>query len=544
MNLSDRLVILNPGAPRYPADEIREACEKVCRDHGLKCTFLEAPSGGGARDCIGRMVAEAVAAGCERVVAVGGDGTVGMVAEAVARAGPPGGDVVLGVIPGGTANILARELGLQGGLADAAETALVSGRTLAIDAIEVAGRFVFTQVGVGPDALMIRDTARDQQAKLGRLAYMIAFARRALAHKPRRFTLTLDGSPMRVLAWQVIVANVGTVGAPPFTWGPRIDPTDGVLDLCVYDVRTLAGTLGLTWRILTGRHRRGASTQFFRVREEAILDSPRPELAQGDGEILGRTPITLRVVPDAVRVVVAQSVEDVDLGPEAPHAALAAGPALAIADAHAEPSVAEDMKTMIAARHARTWILQGVLRHPIAAIEALDAALFLRVNRLSLGPVSDSTLTFASRYMHYGEGWILVLLAMMAIDLRHGLKVAVEVLPILWFTLLTVNLPLKRFFRRRRPFVAFVKARVLGPRPQDFSLPSGHAAAGFAGAFLLSIHAPPFAPLFYAIAAVVGLSRVYLGVHYPSDVVIGAAAGTVLAVLYRWVLLAVMPLGG
>jgi diacylglycerol kinase (ATP) len=467
-----------------------------------------------------------------------------MVAEASARPVLPGADVVLGIIPAGTANILARELGLQGGLADAAETALVSGRTLAIDAMEVAGRFVFTQVGVGPDALMIRDTPRDQQAKLGRLAYMITFARRALAHKPRRFTLTLDGSPMRALAWQVIVANVGTVGAPPFTWGPRIDPTDGVLDLCVYDVRTLFGTLRLTWRILTGRHRRGDSTQFFRVREEAILDSPRPELAQGDGEILGRTPITLRVVPEAVRVVVAQSVEDVDLGPEAPGAALATEPAFAIAGAHAEPSVAEDMKTMIAARHARTWILQGVLRHPIAAIEALDAALFLRVNRLSLGPVSDRALTFASRYMHYGEGWILVLLAMMAIDLRHGLRVAVEVLPILWFTLLTVNLPLKRFFRRRRPFVAFVKARVLGPRPQDFSLPSGHAAAGFAGAFLLSIHAPLFAPLFYAIAAVVGLSRVYLGVHYPSDVVIGAGAGTVLAGLYRWILLAVMPLGG
>jgi undecaprenyl-diphosphatase len=102
-------------------------------------------------------------------------------------------------------------------------------------------------------------------------------------------------------------------------------------------------------------------------------------------------------------------------------------------------------------------------------------------------------------------------------------------------------LPLKRFFRRRRPFLAFVKARVLGPRPQDFSLPSGHAAAGFAGAFLLSIHVPLAAPVFYAVAAIVGLSRVYLGVHYPSDVVIGAAAGTILAALYQWAWLLVLP---
>lgn len=538
MSLSDRLIILNPGASRYSAEAIRDACEAVCRKHGLEGVFLEAPTGDGARAATARAVRDAVENGCERIVAAGGDGTVGMVAEAVARAGPFAHDITLGIIPAGTANVLARELGLQGSLSDVAETALLSDQSLAIDAIEADGRLVFTQVGVGPDALMIRDTPRDQQEKLGRLAYMITFARRALSYRPRRFTLSLDGSPVRALAWQVVAANIGTVGAPPFTWGPRIDPTDGVLDLCVYDVRTFAGTLRLTWRILTGRHKRGASTRFFRVREEAVIDSPRPQLAQGDGELLGRTPITLRVVREAVRVAVTRSVTEPELAPPAVGVGAARH---ALAAARAEPSLAEDVETMIAAHHARTWVLQGVLRHPVATLEAFDAALFLRVNRLALGSALDRLLTLASKYMHYGEGWMLVLFAMMAQDLRHGLRVAVEVLPILWLTLLTVNLPLKRFFRRRRPFLAFVKARVLGPRPQDFSLPSGHAAAGFAGAFLLSIHAPAFAPLFYAIAIVVGLSRVYLGVHYPSDVVIGAAAGTLLAALYRWIWLAVLP---
>jgi undecaprenyl-diphosphatase len=144
--------------------------------------------------------------------------------------------------------------------------------------------------------------------------------------------------------------------------------------------------------------------------------------------------------------------------------------------------------------------------------------------------------------MHYGEGWGLVVLAMLIVDPKTGARAGIEILPVLWLTMLTVNFPLKRFFRRRRPFLAFVKARVLGPRPQDFSLPSGHSAAAFAGAFLLTAHVPALGPLLYLIAVVVAFSRVYLGVHYPSDVVFGGAAGTVLAAAYRAMFRAVVPL--
>jgi undecaprenyl-diphosphatase len=100
---------------------------------------------------------------------------------------------------------------------------------------------------------------------------------------------------------------------------------------------------------------------------------------------------------------------------------------------------------------------------------------------------------------------------------------------------------LKRLFRRRRPFIAFVKARVFGTRPRDYSFPSGHAAAGFAGALVLGAHAPALAPLFYALAVVVSLSRVYLGVHYPSDVAFGGLLGILIAWLYRLLYHALVP---
>src|SRR5262249_54612831 len=203
-------------------------------------------------------------------------------------------------------------------------------------------------------------------------------------------------------------------------------------------------------------------------------------------------------------------------------------------------SVSHDVTTMIA-QHSRTWVLQGVLRHPLAALAALDAAVFLRVNAIVLPRWADRFLLHLSRLMHYGEGWAAAALVFMMADFGQGLRVTAEALPVLWLTMLTVNYPLKRLFRRKRPFAAFVHARVSGPRPRDYSLPSGHSAAAFAGALLFGAHAPEWSPGFYALATLVGFSRVYLGVHYPSDVVLGAAAGTVLAIIYRAFVHALLP---
>jgi undecaprenyl-diphosphatase len=67
--------------------------------------------------------------------------------------------------------------------------------------------------------------------------------------------------------------------------------------------------------------------------------------------------------------------------------------------------------------------------------------------------------------------------------------------------------------------------------PHSHSFPSGHTATAFAGATLLSAFAPRAAPAFYVLAAAIAYSRLYVGVHFPLDVVGGIVIGVVTALL-------------
>ena len=157
-----------------------------------------------------------------------------------------------------------------------------------------------------------------------------------------------------------------------------------------------------------------------------------------------------------------------------------------------------------------------------------DAAVDRRVEDLRGHKVLDRVMYTASELGDWSLIWHLVGTAQ---ALRPGRPAssAVRLSAILGAESLLVNGIVKSGFRRHRPVWESERPRPHRLRtPRSSSFPSGHASAAMTAAGVLS-EDDPLAPLYYAAAAVVGASRVYVKIHHASDVLAGAAAGVVLA---------------
>jgi undecaprenyl-diphosphatase len=88
---------------------------------------------------------------------------------------------------------------------------------------------------------------------------------------------------------------------------------------------------------------------------------------------------------------------------------------------------------------------------------------------------------------------------------------------------------LKALVDRPRPPLRYVEPEPLVRTPHDGSFPSGHAATSFAAATILSFAFPRLAPFLFVLAALIAWSRVYVGVHYPLDIIGGAILGILVA---------------
>ena len=244
------------------------------------------------------LARQAVAAGCARVVAVGGDGTMNEVAQALV--GTP---VALALVPCGSGNGLARHLRVP--LAPSAAIVLAAdagARVAVIDTGTANGRPFFNAMGLGLDAEVSRRFS--QGARRGLAAYagsvLAVFARR----RRERCLIMADLRAEAIDVLLLAVANSdqygnGAVIAP----GARVD--DGLLDLVAVPPVGLLGAMVLAGRLFLGNLDRGAGIRHLRG-ARFVIERPAPGLIHTDGECHEEAAtVEIAVLPSSLCVVVA-----------------------------------------------------------------------------------------------------------------------------------------------------------------------------------------------------------------------------------------------
>jgi YegS/Rv2252/BmrU family lipid kinase len=243
-----------------------------------------------------RELARAAAGNGEIAAALGGDGLIGAVADALKDC-----DGVLGVLPGGRGNDFARVLGipLEAG---AACTVLAHGESRRLDLGRVGPKTFIGIASCGFDSDANR-IANETKLVRGTLVYTYGALRALASWKPTRFEVRIDGAEAHVVSgYTVAVANSKAYGGGMYM-APDASLEDGQFDVIIVGHVPKTRFLRLLPTVFKGEHVRQPNVLVLRGRTVQV-SADRPFTMYADGDPIAELPVTVDVLPAAVRVMV------------------------------------------------------------------------------------------------------------------------------------------------------------------------------------------------------------------------------------------------
>lgn len=161
-------------------------------------------------------------------------------------------------------------------------------------------------------------------------------------------------------------------------------------------------------------------------------------------------------------------------------------------------------------------------------LSELDSGILLWIQEYLRNSVLTPVLKVITTLGNGGAIWILLtlLILMMPKTWKAGCMMVAALLG----TLLINNILLKNLVARTRPYEVIEGLTYLVRRPSEFSFPSGHAGSSFAAACVMLRRLPKrYGIPAFVLAVLIALSRLYVGVHYPSDVLFGMISGILIS---------------
>ena len=300
-------VIVNPMAGGHSASKEWPKMMEQLRKAGLSFEFEFTRKPGHAAEIAARAVGE----GRRLLVAVGGDGTVSDVANAMLRSGKAE-DLTLAIIPAGTAHALVYSLGISEDYVQVCSRLAVARKTqidVGVVSCQSQGhqveRFFVNEASLGLPAEIV-DSWRTLPAKSGRGANLplrtLAGLRAAASHQNRIVRLRLDGNAESSYVCSVFIAN-GRYCADKMLVAPHASLDDGFLDVIVAADVSKTELLKLRTALYDGTHLRHAKIREKQATEIEV-EADEALLVEADGDVVGQTPASFRVLPRALNVLV------------------------------------------------------------------------------------------------------------------------------------------------------------------------------------------------------------------------------------------------
>jgi diacylglycerol kinase (ATP) len=241
-----------------------------------------------------RLTKEAVADGVDLVAGYGGDGTQLEVANGLVGTGVP-----MAILPGGTGNAMAFQLNIPRDLAGAASLIVNSTERKAIDLASIGDRVFMLRAYTGVQAE--ERASREMKDKYGNLAYVAEGLKFAARPPEAQYKATFDGETVVGKGMICYIVNAGASGGVALPELPGVDVSDGLLDfyLITDGVRSIRNFSRYVLRV--GKVK---AAVYHRQGREIRLEADPPQSVWIDGEDYGQTPVTAKVLPMALEVVV------------------------------------------------------------------------------------------------------------------------------------------------------------------------------------------------------------------------------------------------
>jgi diacylglycerol kinase (ATP) len=295
-------VVFNPKAGKEDqADEVRAALAKYFTLPQWTSEIYETT--GKKDEDVAALCRAACKRGVDLVVAAGGDGTLVGVANGLVNSPVP-----LGILPLGTGNDLARALLIPLKLDEAMELLVSDHVVMEVDALKVGKRHFFSNVSVGISPQMMNDTKPAQKKIFGRLAYILAMIKRSSIFQLQRYTLTLDDKPRSIRAAEVMISNNTLLEKPPFLFGPPETLNDGQLEIYVLTAESLGDYLRLVWDLFRRPGQTAKKLSHLAATHSIRIEADHSRLVQADGELIGHAPVEVKLVPNAIHVILPKPV--------------------------------------------------------------------------------------------------------------------------------------------------------------------------------------------------------------------------------------------